>query len=81
MLLGISSSLTHTTPEDWAARHKALGLKSVNFPVDYLSGESCYMAYKQAADAAGLVIAEVGVWRNTLAADPHSHDHRAPRYR
>ncbi len=70
MLLGISSSLTHTSPEDWAARHKALGLKSVNFPVDHLSGESCYMAYKQAADAAGLVIAEVGVWRNTLAADP-----------
>lgn len=28
------------------------------------------MAYKQAADEAGLVIAEVGVWRNTLAADP-----------
>lgn len=28
------------------------------------------MAYKEAADKAGLIIAEVGVWRNTLAADP-----------
>ena len=28
------------------------------------------MAYKKAADEAGLTIAEVGVWRNTLAADP-----------
>lgn len=70
MLLGISSRLEHTSPEEWAAKHKALGLKCVNFPVDYLAGEDIYMAYKHAADAAGLVIAEVGVWRNTLAADP-----------
>ena len=28
------------------------------------------IAYKKAADEAGLTIAEVGVWRNTLAADP-----------
>ena len=70
MLLGISSCLNHTSPEDWAAKHKALGLKSINFPVDYLSGEETYMAYKRAADEAGLIIAEVGIWRNTLAADP-----------
>lgn len=70
MYLGISSSLQHTTPEDWAAKHKALGLKAINFPVSYLEGEGTYMAYKKAADAAGLSIAEVGIWRNTLAADP-----------
>ena len=70
MYLGISSSLQHTTPEDWAAKHKALGLKAINFPVSYLEGEETYMAYKKAADAAGLSIAEVGIWRNTLAADP-----------
>ena len=69
MILGISSRLEHTSPQDWAAKHKALGLKCVNFPVDYLAGEDVYMAYKRAADEAGLVIAEVGVWRNTLAAD------------
>lgn len=70
MILGISSRLEHKTPEEWAAKHKALGLKCVNFPVDYLSGEETYMAYKREADKAGLMIAEVGVWRNTLAADP-----------
>ena len=70
MLLGVSSSLEHSSPEEWAAKHVSLGLKSVNFPVDYLAGEDVYMAYKKAADDAGLVIAEVGVWRNTLAADP-----------
>ena len=69
MLLGISSRLEHSTPQEWAAKHKALGLKCVNFPVDYLVGEETYMAYKAEADKAGLVIAEVGVWRNTLAAD------------
>lgn len=70
ILLGVSSSLQHSTPQEWAAKHAALGLKCVNFPVDYTAGEDVYMAYKQAADEAGLVIAEVGVWRNTLAADP-----------
>ena len=70
MLLGISSPLQHTSPEDWAAKHKALGLKAINFPVTYLDGEETYMAYKKAADAAGLSISEVGIWRNTLAADP-----------
>lgn len=70
MLLGISSRLEHSSPQEWAAKHKALGLKCVNFPVDYLVGEETYMAYKAEADKAGLVIAEVGVWRNTLAADP-----------
>lgn len=70
MNLGVSSRLEHSTPDEWAAKHRALGLKCVNFPVDYLAGEDVYMAYKQAADHAGLQIAEVGVWRNTLAADP-----------
>ena len=69
MYLGISSSLTHTSPENWAQKHKSLGLKSVVFPVDCNAGEETIMAYKKAADKAGLVIAEVGIWKNTLAAD------------
>ena len=70
MFLGTSSPLAHTTPEEWAAKHKALGLKTVNFPVNCTEGEEKIMAYKKAADEAGLTIAEVGIWRNTLAADP-----------
>lgn len=69
MYLGVSSSLEHTGPEDWAKKHVSLGLKCVNFPVDYLAGEETYMAYKEAADKAGLLIAEVGIWKNTLSAD------------
>ena len=70
MYLGISSSLEHGSPEEWANKHKALGLKTVVFPVCCDDGEETIMAYKKAADEAGLTIAEVGVWRNTLAADP-----------
>ena len=70
MYLGISSSLEHGSPQEWAQKHKALGLQTVNFPVSCDDGEETFMAYKQAADEAGLTIAEVGVWRNTLAANP-----------
>jgi sugar phosphate isomerase/epimerase len=70
MVLGISSSLAHESPQEWAQKHKALGLQTVNFPVSSDDGAEAVMAYKQAADEAGLSIAEVGVWRNTLAADP-----------
>ena len=69
MYLGTSSPLAHTSPEDWAAKHKTLGLNTVNFPVSCTEGEEKIMAYKKAADEAGLTIAEVGVWKNTLAAD------------
>ena len=70
MYLGISSSLEHGSPEEWAAKHKALGLETVVFPVNCYDGEAVIMASKKAVDDAGLSIAEVGVWRNTLAADP-----------
>ena len=75
MYLGISSSLEHKSPEDWAAKHSALGLKAVVFPVDYLAGDDVIQAYKDAADAARLTIAEVGIWRNTLAADLQERQH------
>lgn len=74
MLLGVSSSLAHNSPEEWAKKHKSLGLKCVNFPVDYTSGKETYMSYKNAADKEGLIIAEVGVWKNTLDANPTERD-------
>ena len=74
MYLGISSSLEHGSPEEWALKHKALGLETVVFPVSCLDGEETITAYKKAADDAGLTIAEVGVWRNTLAAAPEERE-------
>lgn len=70
MLLGVSSPLQHASAAEWAARHRALGLRAVVFPVSCLDGEEVVQAYRKAADDAGLTIAEVGIWRNTLASDP-----------
>lgn len=70
MFLGISSPLKHSSPEEWAAKHKKLGLQTVVFPMCCDDGVQTIQAYKNAAEKAGLSIAEVGVWRNTLAADP-----------
>ena len=70
MRLGTSSPLSHTSPQDWAARQIALGCRAVVFPVQSTEPEEKILAYKKAADEAGLLIAEVGVWRNALAADP-----------
>ena len=70
MLLGVSSALEHNNPLEWAQKHLSLGLKCVNFPVACTDGQDRIEAYANAARDAGLVIAEVGVWRNTLAADP-----------
>lgn len=69
MYLGLSSSLKHSSPKEWAETHKTLGLKSVVFPVDCNAGEKLIDAYKEEAEKHGLLIAEVGIWRNTLAAD------------
>ena len=69
MLLGVSSALEHNSPQEWAEKDVSLGLKCVNFPATCMDGQDKIEAYRNAADAAGLIIAEVGVWRNTLAAD------------
>lgn len=69
MILGTSSSLNHSSAKQWAENHAKLGLKAINFPVDFTVGKEKYMAYKNAADEQNLIIAEVGVWKNTLAKD------------
>ncbi|MBR6371421.1 MAG: sugar phosphate isomerase/epimerase [Bacteroidaceae bacterium] len=70
MLLGVSSALEHKTPQEWASRHRSLGLGCVNFPLNCTDSEDKIEAYRKAAQDAGLLIAEVGIWRNTLAANP-----------
>ncbi|MBO5606879.1 MAG: sugar phosphate isomerase/epimerase [Treponema sp.] len=69
MLLGLSSSLNHESPEQWAEKMSDIGARAVVFPVDHTAGENTIDAYKNAAEKNNLVIAEVGVWKNTLAAD------------
>lgn len=70
MRLGTSSPLAHTSPDEWAANQIKLGCTTVVFPVQSNEPEEKIIAYKEAADKAGLSIAEVGIWRNALSPDP-----------
>ena len=70
MRLGTSSPLKHNSPEEWAQNQVKLGCATVNFPLNCNDDEQKIIAYKDAAEKAGLTIAEVGIWRNALASDP-----------
>lgn len=69
MILGLATSLSFQTPEEWAKKHKEIGCKAVVFPVDSTAPESEIEAFHKAAIREGLVIAEVGIWKNVLSAD------------
>lgn len=69
MLLGTSSALAHTSPQDWALRHRQLGLRAINFPLTCEDDPALADAYAAEARAQGLYLAEVGVWRNMLGPD------------
>lgn len=69
MRLGTSSPLKHDSPKEWAENQVKLGCTAVVFPVQSNEPEEKIIAYKDAAEKAGLSIAEIGIWRNALAAD------------
>ena len=69
MRLGTSSPLKHNSPEEWANNQVKLGCSTVVFPLSCNDDEQKIIAYKAAAEKAGFTIAEVGIWRNALAAD------------
>lgn len=69
MRLGTSSPLSHSSAEEWAKKHKELGCRAVNFPVNSDEPQDRIDEYKNAANKHGLSIAEVGIWRNALASN------------
>jgi len=69
MRLGISSSLTHSNPAEWAAKQTALGCRSIVFPVNSDAPQALIAEYEKYAHENDLLIAEVGIWRNALAQD------------
>ncbi|MBR5743069.1 MAG: sugar phosphate isomerase/epimerase, partial [Clostridia bacterium] len=70
MRLGISFALPHSSPEEWADKNLALGLRAVVFPVDHTAPDALIDRYAAACRDRDLVIAEVGAWKNLLAPDP-----------
>ena len=57
MRLGTSSPLNHHSPEEWARNQVKLGCATVNFPLNCNDDEKKIIAYKEAAEKAGLTIA------------------------
>ncbi len=70
MRLGTSSPLAHSSAEEWTENQIKLGMRAVVFPVQSNESEEKIIEYKEAAERAGLMIAEVGIWRNALSPDP-----------
>ena len=54
MRLGTSSPLAHSSPAEWAENQISLGCSSAVFPVQSNEPEEKIIAYKDAADKAGL---------------------------
>ena len=69
MRIGISTSLKHDTPKEWAEKMAAYGCRSVVFPVDYTAPDSLISDYVEEAKKHDLRIAEVGIWKNVFAID------------
>lgn len=69
MILGLSSSLTYDSAKDWAKKHASLGCRAINFPLTCDTPIEAIDEFKKEADANNLIIAEVGVWKNTLASN------------
>lgn len=58
------------SPEEWAQAALEAGYSAVYFPVNHTADQKTIDGYKNAAEAADLVICEIGVWNNTLERDP-----------
>lgn len=54
------------SPEEWAEAAKEAGYSAVYFPVDHTAPQKVIDSYRDAANAADLVICEIGVWNNLL---------------
>ena len=70
MRLGTSAPLTHSGPADWARKHRSLGLGAINFHLTCEDDPHLAESFLREAEKQDLVMAEVGVWRNTLSPDP-----------
>lgn len=70
MRLGAPLFQTYDDPQSWAAAVQAKGYQAAYCPVKADADLGLIAAYRQAAQAAGIVIAEVGAWSNPLSPDP-----------
>ncbi len=57
------------SPDEWVEAHRKAGYGAAYCPLDWHSDSATRQAYREAAEKAGLVIAEVGAWSNPLSRD------------
>lgn len=69
MRIGVNYQLKYSTPEDWIACLRSLGVCAAVSPVQPGADKDTVAAYKRAAEENGILIGEVGVWNNPLARD------------
>ncbi|MFM2032434.1 MAG: hypothetical protein RLZZ297_1199, partial [Chloroflexota bacterium] len=69
MRLGGPIDHTWQTPDHWIAAVRSWGYRAAYCPIDERADSTTIAAYARAAAAADIVIAEVGVWNNPIAAD------------
>ncbi len=69
MRLGGPVFLKNPDPDTWVAELKRLGYRAAVFPVDHTAAPDVVRSFAQAAEAADIVIAEVGAWSNPLSRD------------
>ena len=69
MRLGVSTSFRTDSSGEWISDHIELGCKSVVFPLNCEDSDDRIEEFAKATRDNDVVIAEVGVWRNTLAFD------------
>lgn len=70
MRLGVLSNPPHSSPDEWAEKLAALGVRSVILPCDETASDALTDRYLALCKAMDWNIAEVGAWCNPLAADP-----------
>lgn len=70
MRLGGKVTPSAPTPEAWVAAVQAKGYRAAYAPVGLDADSTTIASYRRAAEAAGILIAEVGAWSNPLDANP-----------
>lgn len=70
MLLGGTVAGRWTTPEEWEALLVKSRFKAVTAPFDCRTEKSAIDAYRRICDKHGVLIAEIGVWKNLFDPNP-----------
>lgn len=73
MLIGAPLPHTPTSPQEWISALQERGYNAAYWPLPLDTVDTEAQAFRQAADEAKIVIAEVGAWSNPISPDLPTH--------